>query len=353
MKKSEQTLAGIALGSGRFQVGEPMKNAQKLPADISNGKIKSEEYFSIPCESLQSFREKEVFSPLDQSIFEELQRSILQVGVLQPILVREISEKNGTFEILSGEHRWKASVFVGNRHIPARILTDCDDIQAKSIYMLSNILTRELSLEDRILGWSQYYLAQKERAKAFKNLAELQNKGLLPSETASKSLSQRHILRFYHLSTLHPQLKLLVLDKKISLEKGESFSLFPAEEQEILAPFSEQIDGKTANIILQLQQGKLENRKFTKENLNYIFSEQFQTKNATSFTRVMEEAKSLLRKKLKKEEYGESSKILGDALDLYRECNGQAKLARKAIREYLRNHPDEEGFGADYGILEE
>ena len=58
---------------------------------------------------------REIF---DKEKLKELAATISDVGVLQPILVRP---KNGRYEIIAGERRWKATQIVGIETIPALI----------------------------------------------------------------------------------------------------------------------------------------------------------------------------------------------------------------------------------------
>ena len=53
----------------------------------------------------------------NDSKMEELVLSIKEKGILQPIAVREL--KNGNYEIIAGERRYRASKSIGLKSIPA------------------------------------------------------------------------------------------------------------------------------------------------------------------------------------------------------------------------------------------
>ena len=55
----------------------------------------------------------------DENALQELANSIQELGVIQPITVRK-SEGN-TFQLVSGERRFRASKIIGNSSIPAYI----------------------------------------------------------------------------------------------------------------------------------------------------------------------------------------------------------------------------------------
>ena len=51
----------------------------------------------------------------DEDALLELSESIKQYGVLQPLLV---TDKNGYFEIIAGERRWRAAKMAGLKEVP-------------------------------------------------------------------------------------------------------------------------------------------------------------------------------------------------------------------------------------------
>lgn len=54
----------------------------------------------------------------NQADMDELVHSIREFGVLQPIVVRSLSNENGKFELIMGERRWRASRLAGKTTIP-------------------------------------------------------------------------------------------------------------------------------------------------------------------------------------------------------------------------------------------
>ena len=61
----------------------------------------------------------------DQAALEDLANSIKQIGIVQPITLRQISENR--FQIIAGERRWRASQLAGLKTIPAYIRTIKDE----------------------------------------------------------------------------------------------------------------------------------------------------------------------------------------------------------------------------------
>src|SRR5262249_48114523 len=61
----------------------------------------------------------------DEEAMAELVHSIREVGLLQPIVVRQI--EIGRFELIMGERRWRASREAGLEQIPAIVRDTADD----------------------------------------------------------------------------------------------------------------------------------------------------------------------------------------------------------------------------------
>ena len=79
---------------------------------------------------------------MDQVALEELAQSIQAQGVMQPIVVRPISDQK--FEIIAGERRWRATVLAGLDVIPA-IVRDVPDEAAVAMALIENIQREDLN----------------------------------------------------------------------------------------------------------------------------------------------------------------------------------------------------------------
>ena len=74
---------------------------------------------------------------------EDLAESIRSQGVVQPIVVRPISEP-GRFEIIAGERRWRATQMAGLHEIPV-IIRDVPDEAAIAMALIENIQRENLN----------------------------------------------------------------------------------------------------------------------------------------------------------------------------------------------------------------
>ncbi|MBQ7580415.1 MAG: ParB/RepB/Spo0J family partition protein [Clostridia bacterium] len=77
----------------------------------------------------------------DEEALSELSKSISEHGVLQPILVRPLSD--GTYQIVAGERRWRASRMAGLTEIPA-VVRDMTPEQAMSFALIENLQREDL-----------------------------------------------------------------------------------------------------------------------------------------------------------------------------------------------------------------
>jgi ParB family chromosome partitioning protein len=74
----------------------------------------------------------------------ELEASIRDKGVLQPILVRPSPRTAGEFEIVAGERRWRAAQQAGLKAIPALVRV-LDDDKAFEIAIVENVQREDLN----------------------------------------------------------------------------------------------------------------------------------------------------------------------------------------------------------------
>ncbi len=81
------------------------------------------------------------FDPTDLA---ELEQSIRDKGILQPILVRPSPRAGGQYEIVAGERRWRAAQQAGMTFIPALIRTLTDD-RAYEISIVENVQREDLN----------------------------------------------------------------------------------------------------------------------------------------------------------------------------------------------------------------
>lgn len=104
----------------------------------------------------------------EEKALAELADSIAAYGVLQPILVRQNPNFEGSFEIIAGERRWRASKLAGLTEIPAIIL-DGDDLKTAQIALIENVQREDLNVVEEVLAYhaliERFNLTQDQVAK--------------------------------------------------------------------------------------------------------------------------------------------------------------------------------------------
>ncbi|GAC1620663.1 MAG: ParB/RepB/Spo0J family partition protein [Vulcanimicrobiaceae bacterium] len=82
----------------------------------------------------------------------ELQRSIAELGVLVPIIVRPLPKSDGLFELMAGERRWRAATAARLETIPA-IVRDADDRASMEIAVVENLQRQDLDPLEEAMGF--------------------------------------------------------------------------------------------------------------------------------------------------------------------------------------------------------
>ena len=78
----------------------------------------------------------------DAEALATLADSIAENGVLQPILVRP-AKREGYYQIIAGERRWRASKMAGLSDIPA-VIVDADELQTAQFALIENLQREDL-----------------------------------------------------------------------------------------------------------------------------------------------------------------------------------------------------------------
>jgi ParB family chromosome partitioning protein len=88
----------------------------------------------------------------DEEALEELSASIIEVGLLQPVVVRKLEE--GKYELVMGERRWRASTRAGLEKIPA-IVRETQDTDMLRDALLENLHRQQLDPLEEAAAYQQ------------------------------------------------------------------------------------------------------------------------------------------------------------------------------------------------------
>lgn len=88
----------------------------------------------------------------DESELASLSASIAEYGLLQPILVTKNEILEGTYRIIAGERRWRASMMAGLTEIPC-VIFDGDELAAAQVSLVENIQRQDLNPIEEAMGY--------------------------------------------------------------------------------------------------------------------------------------------------------------------------------------------------------
>lgn len=91
-------------------------------------------------------------SEFDNDALEELAESIKIHGVLQPILVRPLSE--GKYELIAGERRWRASQLAGLDKVPV-IIRSAAGQESLELALIENVQRADISALDAAVAYKR------------------------------------------------------------------------------------------------------------------------------------------------------------------------------------------------------
>lgn len=137
-----------ALGKGLSALisDNPVSALEAQIANSSNNQM----VLDIPLSELEAnpWQPRKHFSPDELT---DLRESIIEHGVLQPIIVRRLKD---SYQIIAGERRWQASQLAGKQTIPA-ITIDLDDSKMLEIALIENIQRQDLSAIEEAQAYQQ------------------------------------------------------------------------------------------------------------------------------------------------------------------------------------------------------
>ena len=82
---------------------------------------------------------------------QELADSIREQGIVQPLIVRE---RNGFFELIAGERRWRAAQLLNLSEVPV-ITREADDRTVLELALIENLQRENLNALEEALGYAQ------------------------------------------------------------------------------------------------------------------------------------------------------------------------------------------------------
>ncbi|MDD3165695.1 MAG: ParB/RepB/Spo0J family partition protein [Oscillospiraceae bacterium] len=169
----------------------------------------------------------------DREALEELSKSILQYGVIQPLSVRR---RTDGYELVAGERRLRAAKLAGLLSVPC-ILLSVDEAESGMIALVENLQRRDLDYLEEAEGLSRlmrsYGLSQEQAAvKVGKSQSAVANKlRLLRHSSAVRAalrehgLSERHARALLQLPDEQTQLQVIdtIVQRELNVAQTEQY----------------------------------------------------------------------------------------------------------------------------------
>ena len=148
----------------------------------------------------------------NEQAINELAESIKLHGVIQPIVVRKISDK---YEIIAGERRYKASILAGKTTIPA-IITSLDDKNSAEVALIENVQRQDLT--------------PIEEAISYKKILDM---GYISQEALGEKLGKKQstIANKLRLLNLNDEVQEALMENKISERHARSLLKLNNDQQ--------------------------------------------------------------------------------------------------------------------------
>ncbi|MDF2921102.1 MAG: noc [Paenibacillaceae bacterium] len=196
----------------------------------------------LPLEQIvpSPFQPRTVF---DEDRIDELCQTIKTHGVIQPIVVRI---REGQFEIIAGERRFRAVRKLGLETIPA-IIREFNDSQAASIALIENLQREGLTSIEEAMAYQQlielHQLTQESLAQRLgKSQSTIANKirllqlcGPVKQALLNRQITERHARALLALETEELQVKVLedIIAKELNVKQTEARVEFYKESNKI------------------------------------------------------------------------------------------------------------------------
>jgi len=194
-----------ALGRGLGALIEEQQNEEQNPVN----ELRTSFEISIDEVEANPFQPREEF---DEEALAELSTSIKEIGIVQPITVRQVN--NRKYQIIAGERRFRASKLAGLESIPA-FVRKADDQAMLEMALVENIQREDLNSIEIALSYQR-----------------LIDECKLTQENLSGRVGKKRstITNYLRLLKLPPAIQMGLQDKRLSM--GHARALINIEDPE-------------------------------------------------------------------------------------------------------------------------
>ena len=178
----------------------------------------------------------------DEESLQDLTNSIMERGIVQPIIVRKSKGERSKYEIIAGERRWLAAQKAGLHQVPV-VVTEADDLKSLEFAIIENVQRNDLNAIEEARGYQRLideFLYDQEKVGKFigksrSHIANYLRLLELPQEVLrlieTKKLSPGHAKILVGLNNAEFVAKKIV-EKNLSVRQAENFvKIFKIKKQ--------------------------------------------------------------------------------------------------------------------------
>jgi len=194
----------------------------------------TEQVHNIPLSEIRPFR-NHPFKISDDELMQQTVDSIMQVGILNPVIIRP--DPGGGYEMVSGHRRMRAAEIAGLESIPAIVRSLTDD-EAVILMVDSNLQREIISPMERAKAYKMKLEALKHQGKRVdledkSTSAQLEQKSRWSVERVAEDAneSRAQVQRYIRLTELLPEIQTMVDNKEIAFSPAVELSYLKPEDQ--------------------------------------------------------------------------------------------------------------------------
>ena len=192
----------------------------------------NEQVQQIPLSEIRPFR-NHPFKVADDELMQQTIDSIMQVGVLNPAIIRPAPE--GGYEMVSGHRRLHAADLAGLKTIPA-IVRNLNDDEAVILMVDSNLQRETISPMERAQAYKMKLEALKHQGKRVDlegktTSTQIAQKLSVEKVADEAGTSRDQVRRYIRLTELLPEVQKKVDSKEIAFSPAVELSYLSHDEQ--------------------------------------------------------------------------------------------------------------------------
>jgi ParB family chromosome partitioning protein len=189
------------------------------------------DFFACDIEKIvpNTYQPRKIF---EKEALEDLVNSIKVHGIIQPLVVRQ---RDGRYELIAGERRWRAAQRAGLKQVPVRVMDVPEDQNSLEMAIIENIQREELNCIEEAIAYQQlmdeFNLSQediatrvgKNRATVANTLRLLRLPAIIREDITSGNMTMGHARALLSLESSEDQLAIReqIIKKKLSVRETE------------------------------------------------------------------------------------------------------------------------------------